>query len=94
MRALAIVSAQPLGRSRPRDAYSPFIARQLRGAARTDIALIRARFENPVNVDASTAKEWAAVDNLKKARGPFLISIRQSGHSIELAISAESQREL
>jgi hypothetical protein len=66
---LRYVSAQPLGRSRPRDAYSPFVARQLRGAARADIAFIRARIENPVEVDASIAQEWEVVDNLIKSQG-------------------------
>jgi len=66
---LRYVSAQPLGRSRPRDAYSPFVARQLRSAARTDIALIRARFDKPADIDAGIAEQWELVDNLIKSRG-------------------------
>lgn len=37
---LRYVSAKPFERSRPRDAHSPFIARQLRDAARGDVAVI------------------------------------------------------
>jgi len=66
---LRYVSAQPLGRSRPRDTYSPFVARQLRSAARTDIALIRARFDKPADIDAGIAEQWELVDNLIKNRG-------------------------
>ena len=40
---LSFTSARPLGRSTPRDAYSPFVARQLRDAARADIAAIGRR---------------------------------------------------
>src|SRR5206468_8596453 len=66
---LRYVSAQSAGRSRPRDAYSPFVARQLRSAARTDIAIIRARFDKPQDIDTDTAKRWEAVDNLIKNDG-------------------------
>ena len=34
---LSYISAKPFQRARPRDAYSPFIARQLRDAARADV---------------------------------------------------------
>jgi hypothetical protein len=37
---LAYTAAKPAGRSRPRDAYSPFVARQLRDAARSDVAAL------------------------------------------------------
>ncbi|WP_298280449.1 hypothetical protein [uncultured Bradyrhizobium sp.] len=40
---LRYVSSHPYVRSRPRDAYSPFVARQLRDAARTDLVAIEAR---------------------------------------------------
>ncbi|MBL8537050.1 MAG: hypothetical protein JNM59_06565 [Hyphomonadaceae bacterium] len=40
---LTYTSARPLGRSTPRDAYSPFVARQLREAARADIAGVMRR---------------------------------------------------
>jgi hypothetical protein len=45
---LAYVSASPFGRSIPRDAYSPFVARQLRDAARGDIDAIFRRFGRPI----------------------------------------------
>ncbi|MCC6787174.1 MAG: hypothetical protein IT547_04995 [Hyphomonadaceae bacterium] len=40
---LSFTSARPLGRSTPRDAYSPLVARRLRDAARSDIAAITRR---------------------------------------------------
>jgi hypothetical protein len=45
-RRLAYTSSQPVGRSRPRDAYSPFVARQLRDAAKADVAHIIRRLQN------------------------------------------------
>lgn len=45
---LAYTSALPLGRSRPRDAYSPFVARQLRDAARADVARLFRRIGGPL----------------------------------------------
>jgi hypothetical protein len=63
------VSAQSAGRSCLRDAYSPFVARQLRGAARAEIAFSRARSEKPVDVDASTVQQWETVDNLIRSQG-------------------------
>lgn len=47
-RRLTYTSSQPVGRSRPRDAYSPFVARQLRDAARADIAKIFRRIGRPL----------------------------------------------
>jgi len=44
-RRLAYTSSQSVGRSRPRDAYSPFVARQLRDAARADVARIIRRLQ-------------------------------------------------
>ncbi|HRP10358.1 MAG: hypothetical protein HY054_06135 [Proteobacteria bacterium] len=50
-RRLSYTSARPIGRSTPRDAYSPFVARQLREAARADIAAIARRVgSGPVSV--------------------------------------------
>lgn len=48
---LSYTSAQSAGRSRPRDAYSPFVARQLRDAARRDIARIIRRIGKPLDED-------------------------------------------
>lgn len=45
-RRLSYTSAQSAGRSRPRDAYSPFVARQLRDAARADIGELFRRLSN------------------------------------------------
>ena len=46
---LSYTSAQSAGRSQPRDAYSPFVARQLRDAARSDIAKIFRRIGKPLD---------------------------------------------
>jgi len=48
-RRLSYTSAQSAGRSQPRDAYSPFVARQLRDAARADIAKIFRRIGKPLD---------------------------------------------
>ena len=48
-RRLIYTSAQSAGRSRPRDAYSPFVARQLRDAARADIGKIFRRIGRPLD---------------------------------------------
>jgi hypothetical protein len=45
-RRLAYTSSQSVGRSRPRDAYSPFVARHLRDAARADVARIIRRLQD------------------------------------------------
>ncbi|MGY5810109.1 hypothetical protein ACXHXG_20685 [Rhizobium sp. LEGMi198b] len=50
-RRLSYTSSQSAGRSRPRDAYSPFVARQLRDAARGDIARIFRRIGKPLDED-------------------------------------------
>ena len=44
---LRYVSAKPFQRSRPRDAYSPYVARQLRDAARDDVAAVIQRLQRP-----------------------------------------------
>lgn len=42
---LRYTSAQPFERSKPRDAYSPYVARQLRDAARADVAAMLRRLD-------------------------------------------------
>ena len=42
---LRYTSAQPFERPRPRDAYSPYVARQLRDAARADVAALNRRID-------------------------------------------------
>jgi len=66
---LRYVSDQSAGRSIPRDAYSPFVARQLRNAARTDIALIRARYDEPIPLEANTACRWDTIDAVVRSEG-------------------------
>lgn len=46
---LTYTSAAPVGRSRPRDAYSPFVARQLRDAARADVERLFRRIGAPLD---------------------------------------------
>lgn len=48
---LRYVSSHAHVRSRPRDAYSPYVARQLRDAARADIAAIEARLRSGPQID-------------------------------------------
>jgi hypothetical protein len=50
-RRLRYTSARPLGRSTPRDAYSGFVAKQLRDAARADIVTITQRLRSPPPID-------------------------------------------
>lgn len=59
---LSYTSAQPVGRSRPRDAYSPFVARQLRDAAREDIAKIFRRIGNPLDAGDGDANIHRVTD--------------------------------
>ncbi|MCO5164568.1 MAG: hypothetical protein M9939_26110 [Mesorhizobium sp.] len=54
-RRLAYTIARSVGRSQPRDAYSPFVARQLRDAARADIAKIFRRIGKPLDGDGGDA---------------------------------------
>ena len=44
---LRYTSARPLGRSTPRDAYSGYVAKQLRDAARVDAQAITRRLKSP-----------------------------------------------
>jgi hypothetical protein len=48
---LRYTSARPLGRSMPRDAYSGFVAKQLRNAARADVQAIILRLWSPAPVE-------------------------------------------
>lgn len=70
-RRLNYTSAQSAGRSQPRDAYSPFVAKQLRDAARGDIAKIFRRIGTPLNDDGDA--------NLRGATGEAIARIVASG---------------
>jgi hypothetical protein len=79
-RRLSYTSAQSAGRSRPRDAYSPFVARQLRDAARADIGELFRRFnslpseegdENLRNVTAAAHATIVAHGRLSSADRVF-----------------------
>jgi hypothetical protein len=70
-RRLAYTSAQSAGRSRPRDAYSPFVARQLRDAARADIGKILRRIGRPL--------EDGGDDNLRQAVAAVEAEIAANG---------------
>jgi len=65
---LRYVSSQPYAPPRPRDAYSPFIARQLRDAARIDLVAIEARlragpcFGEIREIEATARKAHAAIE--------------------------------
>ena len=48
---LRYTSARPLGRSTPRDAYSGYVARQLRDAARADVGAITRRLRSPPPIE-------------------------------------------
>ena len=50
---LRYTSARPLGRSTPRDAYSGYVAKQLRDAARADIQVITRRLKSPSRIEHS-----------------------------------------
>jgi hypothetical protein len=60
---LRYVSAKPFQRSRPRDAYSPYVARQLRDAARADVAAVIWRLQQalPPEPDPALRRAEAAV---------------------------------
>jgi hypothetical protein len=65
---LRFVSSHPHVRPRPRDAYSPFVARQLRDAARADLVAIEARlrsgsrFDEVPEIEAAYRQAHAAID--------------------------------
>ncbi len=48
---LRYTSARPVGRSTPRDAYSGYVAKQLRDAARADVQAIARRLKSPPPVE-------------------------------------------
>ncbi|MGZ8282290.1 MAG: hypothetical protein ACXWUN_04970 [Allosphingosinicella sp.] len=68
---LRYVSARPFQRARPRDAYSPFVARQLRDAARADVEGLFRRFgqQSAVEGDASLHRATKAVEAVISERG-------------------------
>lgn len=61
---LRYISARPFQRARPRDAYSPFVARQLRDAARADAERLFRRFGQQIAIegDASLHRATKAVE--------------------------------
>jgi len=68
---LRYVSAKPFQRSRPRDAHSPFVARQLRDAARDDVAAIIRRLQPgpPTERDLGLQRANAAAHAVIVERG-------------------------
>lgn len=68
---LTYTSASPVGRSRPRDAYSPFVARQLRDAARADVERLFRRIGSPLDSagDEVHARALRRVDRIIAEHG-------------------------
>lgn len=68
---LRYVSAKPFQHSRPRDAYSPYVARQLRDAARDDVAAVSRRLQEqpPPDPDPVLRRMQAAVHAIIEERG-------------------------
>jgi hypothetical protein len=68
---LHYVSAKPFQRSRPRDAYSPFVARQLHDATRTDVAAVmrRLRDGSQFSPDPVLQRMESAVHAVIEAKG-------------------------
>jgi hypothetical protein len=68
---LRYISARPFQRPRPRDAYSPFVARQLRDAARGDVERLFRRFgqQSAVEGDASLDRATKAVEAVISEHG-------------------------
>lgn len=68
---LRYISAKPFQRSQPRDAYSPFVARQLRDAARGDVEQLFHRIGEPVATegDATLRRATAAVEAVISEHG-------------------------
>jgi hypothetical protein len=69
---LTYTSTQSAGRSRPRDAYSPFVARQLRDAARADVDRLFRRLATPLGDDGD--------DTLRRATAAVHAKIAKEGH--------------
>ncbi|BCH12667.1 hypothetical protein MesoLj131c_73410 (plasmid) [Mesorhizobium sp. 131-3-5] len=74
-RRLSYTSRQSVGRSRARDAYSSFVARQLRDAARGDIASIFRRIGKPLGSDDGDANLRRVTD---EANARIVVSGRLS----------------
>lgn len=68
---LRYISAKPFQRARPRDAYSPFVARRLRDAARADVERLFRRFaqRSAVEDDASLHRATMAVEAVISEHG-------------------------
>jgi hypothetical protein len=68
---LRYVSAKPFQRARPRDAYSPFVARQLRDAARAEVEQLFRRIgaQEISEGDASLRRATEAVEGVIKEHG-------------------------
>lgn len=69
---LRYTSARPLGRSIPRDAYSGYVAKQLRDAARAHVQTIVRRLKSPPPIehaDATLAKHLQAAAAVIEAEG-------------------------
>lgn len=68
---LRYVSAKPFQRSRPRDAYSPFVARQIRDSAREDVVAVirRLREGPPAHTDPVLQRMETAVHTVIEAKG-------------------------
>jgi len=69
---LRYTSASPLGRSTPRDAYSSFVAKQLRDAARADIHAIMHRLTSPpaiAHADAILRRHLESASAVIEAEG-------------------------
>ena len=68
---LRYISAKPFQRSRPRDAYSPFVARQLRDAARDDVTAVLRRLQQarPLVPDPVLSGMEAVVHAVIEERG-------------------------
>ena len=90
---LRYTSAGPLGRSTPRDAYSGFVAKQLRNAARADVQAITRRLKSPAPIehaDAQLCRHLEAASAIIDAEGmigyrhPKLKSFYQRFHLLGL----------
>lgn len=70
-RRLTYTSSRSAGRSRPRDAYSPFVARQLRDAARADIGTMMRRIGRPLDesVEVDLGNATVGVEAMISAEG-------------------------
>ncbi len=71
-RRLRYTSAAPLGHSTPRDAYSGFVAKQLREAARADAQTITRRLKSPIPIehaDATLRRDLEEANAIIEAEG-------------------------